>query len=82
MLFSKLIQTPPRNDVHLGGETLAETFSDEKRAEGASREGGQQTIRLHLSYGATSETTDNGVTGEHGARREGAERKARTTRHV
>ena len=31
VLFSKLIQAPPRNDVHLGGETLAETFSDGKR---------------------------------------------------
>ena len=39
VLFSKLIQTPPRNNVHLGGETLAETFSGEKPAEGASREG-------------------------------------------
>jgi hypothetical protein len=31
VLFSKLIQTFPGNDVHLGGETLTEPFSGEKR---------------------------------------------------
>jgi hypothetical protein len=42
VLFSKLIQAPPRNDVHLGGETLAETFSDEKRQRHAGLEGRYQ----------------------------------------